>query len=63
MYLMALQELVKTPFCIVEINQGMDPKKERLIHNRMIETSCHQPNTSQYVLLLLFTVIIKNNHC
>ncbi|CAJ0763073.1 24149_t:CDS:10, partial [Entrophospora sp. SA101] len=49
MYLMALQELAKTPFCVVEINQGMDPKNEYLVHNHMIETSCHQP--SQYFLI------------
>ncbi|CAJ0755718.1 3885_t:CDS:2, partial [Entrophospora sp. SA101] len=39
MYLMALQELAKTPFCVVEINQGLDPINEYLVHNQMIETA------------------------
>ncbi|CAH1759509.1 8607_t:CDS:10, partial [Entrophospora sp. SA101] len=44
MYLMALQELAKIPFCVVEINQGLDPINEYLVHNQMIETACQ----SQY---------------
>ncbi|CAJ0752949.1 11639_t:CDS:2, partial [Entrophospora sp. SA101] len=39
MYLMALQELAKTPFCVVEVNQGMDSINECLAHNQMIETA------------------------
>ncbi|CAJ0746134.1 23813_t:CDS:2, partial [Entrophospora sp. SA101] len=51
MYLMALQELAKTPFRVVdEINQGMDPKNERLVHHQMVQTAC-RPNTSQYFLI------------
>ncbi|CAG8478217.1 10797_t:CDS:10 [Diversispora eburnea] len=47
MYLMALQELAKTPFRVVdEINQGMDPRNERLVHSQMIQTAC-RPNTAQ----------------
>ncbi|CAG8769760.1 27221_t:CDS:10, partial [Dentiscutata erythropus] len=46
MYLMALQELSKTPFRVVdEINQGMDPRNERLVHSQMVQTAC-RPNTS-----------------
>ncbi|CAI2185097.1 6636_t:CDS:10, partial [Funneliformis geosporum] len=51
MYLMALQELAKAPFRVVdEINQGMDPRNERLVHSQMIQTAC-RPNTSQYFLI------------
>ncbi|CAG8734677.1 15788_t:CDS:2, partial [Acaulospora morrowiae] len=47
MYLMSLQELAKTPFRVVdEINQGMDPRNERLVHSQMVQTAC-RPNTSQ----------------
>ena len=36
-YLMALQSLTRSPFRVVdEINQGMDPRNERLVHARMV---------------------------
>ena len=36
-YLMALQALTRSPFRVVdEINQGMDPRNERLVHARMV---------------------------
>ncbi|KAI9296882.1 P-loop containing nucleoside triphosphate hydrolase protein [Neoconidiobolus thromboides FSU 785] len=51
MFLMAIQELAKSPFRVVdEINQGMDPRNERLIHKQLIETAC-KPNTAQYFLI------------
>jgi chromosome segregation ATPase len=51
LYLMALQELANSPFRVVdEINQGMDPSNERMVHNRMVEVAC-QTNTSQYFLI------------
>ncbi|KAG9292682.1 hypothetical protein G9A89_008268 [Geosiphon pyriformis] len=51
MYLMSLQELAKAPFRVVdEINQGMDPRNERLVHSQMVQTAC-RPNTSQYFLI------------
>lgn len=47
-YLMALQSLAKSPFRVVdEINQGMDPRNERMVHHRMVNIAC-QENTSQY---------------
>ena len=47
-YLMSLQGLAKAPFRVVdEINQGMDPRNERMMHSRMIHTAC-EANTSQY---------------
>ena len=40
-YLMSLQSLTKSPFRVVdEINQGMDPRNERLVHKRMVGIAC-----------------------
>jgi hypothetical protein len=34
---MSLQSLARSPFRVVdEINQGMDPRNERLVHSRMV---------------------------
>jgi chromosome segregation ATPase len=48
---MALQDLAQSPFRVVdEINQGMDPRNERMVHERMVDIAC-QENTSQYFLV------------
>ncbi|KAK7202744.1 P-loop containing nucleoside triphosphate hydrolase protein [Myxozyma melibiosi] len=50
-YLMALQCVTKAPFRVVdEINQGMDPRNERMVHRRMVEVACAE-NASQYFLI------------
>jgi structural maintenance of chromosomes protein 5 len=50
-YLMSLQSLAKSPFRVVdEINQGMDPRNERMVHERMVGVACAE-NTSQYFLI------------
>jgi chromosome segregation ATPase len=50
-YLMSLQSLAQSPFRVVdEINQGMDPRNERLVHERMVDIACRE-NTSQYFLI------------
>ncbi|KAI9778036.1 MAG: Structural maintenance of chromosomes protein 5 [Geoglossum umbratile] len=50
-YLMALQSLARAPFRVVdEINQGMDPRNERMVHGRMVDIAC-QKHTSQYFLI------------
>ena len=50
-YLMALQDLAQSPFRVVdEINQGMDPRNERMVHERMVDIAC-QELTSQYFLV------------
>jgi structural maintenance of chromosomes protein 5 len=50
-YLMALQALARSPFRVVdEINQGMDPRNERLVHERMVTIACEE-NASQYFLI------------
>ena len=47
LYLMSLQNLAKSPFRVVdEINQGMDPKNERMIHKQIV-LGASKPGTSQ----------------
>ncbi|KAI8377088.1 hypothetical protein EDC96DRAFT_251133 [Choanephora cucurbitarum] len=51
LYLMSLQNLAKSPFRVVdEINQGMDPRNERMIHEQIVE-GASRPGTSQYFLI------------
>ncbi|XP_042188662.1 structural maintenance of chromosomes protein 5 isoform X2 [Callorhinchus milii] len=51
LYLMALQELSRCPFRVVdEINQGMDPTNERRVFEMVVRTAC-QENTSQYFFI------------
>ncbi|XP_054139241.1 structural maintenance of chromosomes protein 5 isoform X1 [Melozone crissalis] len=51
LYLMALQELNRCPFRVVdEINQGMDPTNERKVFEMVVETACKK-RTSQYFLI------------
>ena len=48
---MSLQALARAPFRVVdEINQGMDPRNERMVHERMVEIACKE-HTSQYFLI------------
>jgi chromosome segregation ATPase len=56
-YLMALQSLSRAPFRVVdEINQGMDPRNERMVHGRMVDIAAggngsSEPGGSQYFLV------------
>jgi chromosome segregation ATPase len=51
MYLMSLTEEARAPFSLVdEINQGMDQRYERAVHNQMVEVTCN-PNSCQYFLI------------
>ncbi|KAI5121182.1 hypothetical protein M0805_005983 [Coniferiporia weirii] len=51
MYLMSLTELARAPFSLVdEINQGMDARYERAVHNSLVEVTC-QPDSGQYFLI------------
>ncbi|SCV72678.1 BQ2448_4215 [Microbotryum intermedium] len=51
MYLMSLAELAKAPFALVdEINQGMDQRVERNVHNALVRTTS-KPDVGQYFLL------------
>ena len=54
-YLMALQTLSRAPFRVVdEINQGMDPRNERMVHGRMVDIACGnegEGSGSQYFLI------------
>jgi chromosome segregation ATPase len=55
LYLIALQSLSKSPFRVVdEINQGMDPRNERLVHKLIVQAACDgqgAARTSQYFLI------------
>ncbi|KAF9209114.1 Structural maintenance of chromosomes protein 5 [Haplosporangium sp. Z 27] len=51
MYLMALQSLSNVSFRVVdEINQGMDPRNERMVHSQLVENAC-KVGTAQYFLI------------
>ncbi|XP_068611158.1 structural maintenance of chromosomes protein 5-like [Brachionichthys hirsutus] len=51
LYLMALQELNRCPFRVVdEINQGMDPANERRVFDIVVQTACKE-TTSQYFFI------------
>ncbi|KAJ3254867.1 Structural maintenance of chromosomes protein 5 [Boothiomyces macroporosus] len=46
LYLIALQALSKSPFRVVdEINQGMDPRNERLVHRLIVQAACVKSNS------------------
>jgi chromosome segregation ATPase len=51
MYLMSLTEEARAPFSLVdEINQGMDARYERMVHNTLVRTTC-QKDSCQYFLI------------
>lgn len=51
MYMIALQEMTKCPFRVVdEINQGMDPVNERKVFDIIVQNSCSK-RYAQYFLL------------
>ncbi|OWZ53737.1 nuclear protein [Cryptococcus neoformans 125.91] len=50
-YLMSLSEMSRTPFSLVdEINQGMDQRAERAVHNQLVEVTC-DAQAGQYFLI------------
>jgi hypothetical protein len=57
LYLISLQDLSQSPFRVVdEINQGMDPRNERMVHKQIVRAACghaEDPNrsNSQYFLI------------
>ncbi|KAF8634626.1 hypothetical protein AX15_000803 [Amanita polypyramis BW_CC] len=51
LYLMSLTEEARAPFSLVdEINQGMDNRAERMVHNSMVEVTC-KVDAAQYFLI------------
>ncbi|KIJ94730.1 hypothetical protein K443DRAFT_683517 [Laccaria amethystina LaAM-08-1] len=51
LYLMSLTEEARAPFSLVdEINQGMDQRAERTVHNSMVEVTCKE-DSAQYFLI------------
>jgi chromosome segregation ATPase len=58
MYLMALQDMMVSPFrCVDEINQGLDDRNERLVFQRIVQNStrvprsCPTDHSGQYFLI------------
>ncbi|RKP15208.1 hypothetical protein BJ684DRAFT_7372 [Piptocephalis cylindrospora] len=54
LYLLALQDLLTVPFrCVDEINQGMDPRNERKVHELLVDAACRnrESASSQYFLI------------
>ena len=50
-FIMSLQGLTEAPFRVVdEINQGMDPKNEKMAHKYLVQTACEN-DASQYFLV------------
>lgn len=51
LYLMSMTEQAHAPFSLVdEINQGMDSRAERTVHNQLVETTC-KADSGQYFLI------------
>ncbi|KAF8318121.1 P-loop containing nucleoside triphosphate hydrolase protein [Clavulina sp. PMI_390] len=51
LYLMSLTEYARAPFSLVdEINQGMDKRAERAVHDQLVETTC-RGDAGQYFLI------------
>ncbi|GAM27306.1 hypothetical protein SAMD00019534_104810, partial [Acytostelium subglobosum LB1] len=51
LFLISLQDLTSCPFRVVdEINQGMDPKNERMIFDQIVKTA-NRPGLPQYFLI------------
>ncbi|KZT70296.1 P-loop containing nucleoside triphosphate hydrolase protein [Daedalea quercina L-15889] len=51
LYLMSLTEEARAPFSLVdEINQGMDQRAERAVHNSLVEVTC-KADSGQYFLI------------
>ncbi|KAF8165900.1 P-loop containing nucleoside triphosphate hydrolase protein [Crassisporium funariophilum] len=51
LYLMSLTEEARAPFSLVdEINQGMDQRAERVVHNSMVNVTC-KADSAQYFLI------------
>ncbi|KAF5338055.1 hypothetical protein D9758_014238 [Tetrapyrgos nigripes] len=51
LYLMSLTEEARAPFSLVdEINQGMDQRAERVVHNSLVDVTC-KDEAAQYFLI------------
>lgn len=51
LYLISLQDLTSCPFRLVdEINQGMDPRNERMVFQQVVDCAC-RPGLAQYFLV------------
>lgn len=51
-YLISLLETSKVPFSLVdEINQGLDARAERAVHNHIVDVVCNAEDVGQYFLI------------
>lgn len=61
-YMLSLQGLTNSPFRVVdEINQGMDPKNERIVHKYMVESACKPNNQNMFSQYFLITPKLLTN--
>lgn len=52
LYLISLLEASRTPFSLVdEINQGMDSRAERAVHNQLVQAVCDTDEIGQFFLI------------
>ncbi|KAJ7021821.1 hypothetical protein C8F04DRAFT_1273230 [Mycena alexandri] len=62
LYLMSLTEEARAPFLLVdEINQGMDRRAERMVHNSMVDVACKE-DSAQYFLITPTLLPDLENH-
>lgn len=55
-YMLSLQGLTNSPFRVVdEINQGMDPKNESIVHKFMVESACQSDENGKFCQYFLIT--------
>lgn len=51
LYLMSLTEQARAPFSLVdEINQGMDQRAERAVHDNLVEVTCREDSAQCFLI-------------
>ncbi len=62
-YLMSLTGMARVPFSLVdEINQGMDQRAERNVHNQLVDVTCAS-DAGQWVLSFVFEFRAISSNC
>ncbi|ODV63523.1 DNA repair ATPase SMC5 [Ascoidea rubescens DSM 1968] len=62
-YIISLQGLTSSPFRIVdEINQGMDPRNERIVHEHLVNVACNEENNASTQYFLITPKLLKSLH-
>lgn len=61
-FMLSLQGLTNSPFRVVdEINQGMDPKNESIVHKYMVESACQSDENGAFSQYFLITPKLLTN--